>query len=53
MREMRRLSVASSMRCIYPLPYPVAVGFIQTWLRFKVQEISGPIMTGALEIGGA
>jgi predicted nucleic acid-binding protein len=28
----------------------VAVGLIRTWLRFKVQEITLPIMTGALAI---
>ena len=33
-----------------PLPHDIAAGLIRTWLRFKVQEISAPIMTGALEI---
>ena len=33
-----------------PLPHDIAVGLVRTWLRFKVQEISVPIMTGALEI---
>jgi predicted nucleic acid-binding protein len=33
-----------------PLPYDIAVGLVRTWLRFKVQKISVPIMTGALEI---
>jgi predicted nucleic acid-binding protein len=32
------------------IPHEVAVGLIGTWLRFKVQEISLPILTGALEI---
>jgi predicted nucleic acid-binding protein len=36
-----------------PLPHDIAVGLIRTWLRFKVQEISVPIMTGALEIRAA
>ena len=35
------------------LPHNIAVGLIRTWLRFKVQEISVPIMTGALEIRAA
>ena len=33
------------------LPYNIAAGLIRTWLRFKVQETSVSIMTGALEIG--
>jgi predicted nucleic acid-binding protein len=33
-----------------PPPYDIAAGLIRTWLRFKVQEISVPIMTAALEI---
>jgi predicted nucleic acid-binding protein len=33
-----------------PLPHDIAAGLIRTWLRFKVQEISVPIMIGALEI---
>jgi predicted nucleic acid-binding protein len=36
-----------------PLPHDIAVGLIRTWLRFKVQEISVPIMIGALEIKAA
>lgn len=35
------------------LPHDVAAGLVRTWLRFKVQEISVPIMTGALEIKAA
>jgi predicted nucleic acid-binding protein len=33
-----------------PLPHDIAAWLIRTWLRFKVQEISVSIMTGALEI---
>jgi predicted nucleic acid-binding protein len=36
-----------------PLSHDIAAGLIRTWLRFKVQEISVPIMTGALEIRAA
>ena len=32
------------------LPHDIAVGLVRTWLRFKVQETSVSIMTGALEI---
>lgn len=32
------------------LPHDIAVGLIETWLRFRVQETSISIMTGALEI---
>ena len=32
------------------LPHDIAAGLIRTWLRFKVQETSVSIMTGALEI---
>jgi predicted nucleic acid-binding protein len=32
------------------LAHEIAVGLIRTWLRFKVQEITLPIMLGALEI---
>jgi predicted nucleic acid-binding protein len=32
------------------IDHDVAVGLIRTWLRFKVQEITLPVMTGALEI---
>src|SRR2546427_256314 len=35
------------------LPHDIAAGLIRTWLRFKVQEISVSIMTGALEIKAA
>jgi len=30
--------------------HEIAVGLIRTWLRFQVQEITLPIMIGALEI---
>jgi predicted nucleic acid-binding protein len=36
-----------------PLTHDTAAALIRTWLRFKVQEISVPIMTGALEIKAA
>jgi predicted nucleic acid-binding protein len=36
-----------------PLPHAIATGLIRTWLRFRVQEISVPIMTGALAIKAA
>ena len=32
------------------LPHDIAAGLIRTWLRFKVQETSVSILTGALEI---
>ena len=32
------------------IDHDIAVGLIRTWLRFKVQEITLPVMTGALEI---
>ena len=32
------------------IAHEVAVGLIRTWLRFKVHEITLPIMIGALEI---
>jgi predicted nucleic acid-binding protein len=32
------------------IAHEIAVGLIHTWLRFKVQEITLPIMLGALEI---
>jgi predicted nucleic acid-binding protein len=32
------------------LPHEIAVGLLRTWLRFKVQEITLPIMMSALEI---
>jgi predicted nucleic acid-binding protein len=34
------------------LPHDIAAGLIRTWLRFKVQEITVPIMTEALRIKG-
>jgi predicted nucleic acid-binding protein len=30
--------------------HDIAVGLVRTWLRFKVQEITLPVMIGALEI---
>jgi predicted nucleic acid-binding protein len=36
-----------------PLPHAIAAGLIQTWTRFRVQEISLSILTGALEIRAA
>jgi predicted nucleic acid-binding protein len=33
--------------------HEVAVGLIRTWLRFKVQEITVPVMMGALQIKDA
>jgi predicted nucleic acid-binding protein len=35
------------------LPHDIAAGLIRTWMRFKVQEITLPIMVGALEIKAA
>jgi len=32
------------------LPHDIAAGLIRTWLRFKVQEITVPIMADALRI---
>ena len=32
------------------VPHDIAVGLSGTWLRFRVQETSVSIMTGALEI---
>jgi predicted nucleic acid-binding protein len=32
------------------LPHQTATGLIQTWLRFRVQEITLPLMVAALEI---
>jgi predicted nucleic acid-binding protein len=32
------------------LPHDIAAGLIRTWLRFKVQDLSVPIMIGTLEI---
>jgi predicted nucleic acid-binding protein len=36
-----------------PLPHEIAVGLIGTWMRFRVQEITLSILTGALEIRAA
>ena len=36
-----------------PLPHQIAAGLITTWTRFRVQEITLPIVTGALEIKAA
>jgi predicted nucleic acid-binding protein len=36
-----------------PLPHDIAAGLITTWTRFRVQEITLPILTGALEIKAA
>jgi predicted nucleic acid-binding protein len=33
-----------------PLPQDIAAGLIRTWLRFKVQEITVPVMLDALKI---
>ena len=33
-----------------PLPHELAAGLIKTWLRFRVQENTVPILQGALEI---
>jgi predicted nucleic acid-binding protein len=35
------------------LPHDIAAALIRTWLRFKVQEITLPVMLGALEIRAA
>jgi predicted nucleic acid-binding protein len=35
------------------LPHAIAAGLIRTWLRFKVQEITLPIMARALDIKAA
>jgi len=35
------------------VPRDIAAGLIRTWLRFKVQEITVPIMTRALSIKAA
>jgi predicted nucleic acid-binding protein len=32
------------------LPHDIAAGLIRTWLRFKVQDITVPVMTRALDI---
>ncbi len=36
-----------------PLPHEVAAGLITTWARFRVQEITLSLLTGALEIKAA
>jgi len=36
-----------------PLSHDLAVKFIRSWLRFKVQEMTVPVMIGALEIKAA
>jgi predicted nucleic acid-binding protein len=33
-----------------PLPHVIAAGLIATWTRFRVQEITLSILTGALEV---
>ncbi|MBB3234198.1 PIN domain-containing protein [Phyllobacterium endophyticum] len=33
-----------------PLPHELAAGLIKTWLRFRVQDNTVPILQGALEI---
>jgi predicted nucleic acid-binding protein len=35
------------------VPHDIATGLMRTWLRFKVQEITVPIMTEALKIKSA
>ena len=35
------------------LPHDIAAGLVRTWLRFRVQEITLPVMLGALEIKAA
>ena len=37
----------------YPLTHETAVGLISAWTRFKIQEITLPILSGALEIKAA
>lgn len=37
----------------HPLPHETAVGLVSAWTRFKVQEITLSILTGALEIKAA
>jgi predicted nucleic acid-binding protein len=36
-----------------PLPHQIAAGLIATWTRFRVQDITLSILTGALEIKAA
>ena len=33
-----------------PVDHDIAVGLIRTWLRFKVQEMTLPVLLGALDI---
>ena len=35
------------------MPHDIAVGLIRTWLRFRIQETTLPVMIGALEIKAA
>jgi predicted nucleic acid-binding protein len=35
------------------LPHDIAAGLIRTWLRFRVQDITVPVMTRALDIKAA
>ena len=35
------------------LSHEIAVGLVRTWLRFPVQDMTVPIMNGALEIKAA
>jgi predicted nucleic acid-binding protein len=35
------------------LPHHIAAGLMRTWLRFRVQEITLPVMLGSLEIKAA
>ena len=35
------------------LPHDIAAGLIRTWLRFKIQETTLPVMLGALDIKAA
>jgi predicted nucleic acid-binding protein len=33
-----------------PLPHEIAVGLISTWLRFRVQELTLPLLAAALQV---
>jgi len=35
------------------LPHDIAAGLVRTWLRFRVQETTLPVMLGAMEIKAA
>jgi hypothetical protein len=35
---------------LYALAHEIAVGLVRAWLRFKVQEITLPVMISALKI---